>query len=232
MTKIDGITGKKVEKKLKESEHKLKERIKELNCLYGISKLIEEPKISIENIINGTLNLIPPAWQYSHITRARIIYDNDEYKTENFKETKWKISTSFKINGKNMDIEVFYLEDKPFLEDELNLINDIGSRLKSIIEIKIAEQKSIEAEEKLRMFMDSATDGFVILDPELYYIDVNNVTLEILGMNKEELIGKNILDIAPGLKETGRYDKYLDVLKTGKPFSTEDVIFNSLDGSI
>jgi len=102
----------------------------------------------------------------------------------------------------------------------------------NITERKQAEKKLKESEEKLRMFMDSATDGFILFDPELNYIDINSTTLQILGMNKEDLIGKNILDIAPNLKETGRYDKYLDVIKTGKPFSTEDVIFNSMDGSL
>ncbi len=89
-----------------------------------------------------------------------------------------------------------------------------------------------ESEERLRTFMESATDGFVLFDPELNYIDVNNVTLQILGMNKEDLIGKNILDMSPDLKETDRYDKYLDVLKTGKPFNTEDVIYNRFDGNM
>ncbi len=89
-----------------------------------------------------------------------------------------------------------------------------------------------ESEERLRTFMESATDGFVLFDPELNYIDVNNVTLQILGMNKEDLIGKNILDMSPDLKETNRYDKYLDVLKTGKPFNTEDVIYNRFDGNM
>ena len=37
---------------------------------------------------------------------------------------------------------------------------------------------------------------------------------------------------APNLKETGRFDKYMDVIKTGKPFITEDVIYNKLDGSM
>ncbi|MCK4286787.1 MAG: hypothetical protein KAX18_11320, partial [Candidatus Lokiarchaeota archaeon] len=49
---------------------------------------------------------------------------------------------------------------------------------------------------------------------------------------KEEIIGKNILDIVPNLKETGRYDKYLDVIKTGEPFSTEEGTINRRDGSL
>ena len=104
--------------------------------------------------------------------------------------------------------------------------------VQDITERKIAEQKLKESEEILKKFMESATDGFILFDAKLNYLSVNNVTLQLLGMPREDLIGKNILEIAPSLKETGRYDKYLDVILTGVPYSTEDVIYNRLDGSL
>ena len=125
--------------KVKESEYKLKERVKELKCLYGISKLVENPNKTFSEIIEGTLGLIPPAWQFPEITCARIIYNNKEYTALNFKETKWKLTSHLEINEKPMDIKVHYFEDKPFLKEEVNLINDIGKRLKVIIERMAAE---------------------------------------------------------------------------------------------
>ena len=111
-----------------------------------------------------------------------------------------------------------------------NNLRKLNNELERIIEGRTKELK--ESENKLRKFMESATDGFILFDSKLNYIDVNDVTLQTVEMTREELIGKNILDIAPNLKETGRYDKYLDVLKTGEPFSTEDVTFNKLDRSL
>ncbi|KKM89092.1 hypothetical protein LCGC14_1252130 [marine sediment metagenome] len=104
--------------------------------------------------------------------------------------------------------------------------------VQDITERKIAEQKLKESEEILKKFMESATDGFILFDSKLNYLSVNNVTLQLLGMPREDLIGKNILEIDPSLKETGRYDKYLDVILTGVPYSTEDIIYNRLDGSL
>ncbi len=101
-----------------------------------------------------------------------------------------------------------------------------------VTEKKKNEELLRDSEEKLKRFMDSATDGFVLWDPELNYIEANPIAVQTTGLTKEELIGKNMLDIEPNLKEIGRYDKYLEVLKTGEPFSTEDVIFNKLDKSI
>ncbi len=128
-----------VKDKLKEAQRDLMERVKEITCLYELSKLIEKPEISQEAILLGTLDLIPPAWQFPEITCARINFDNTEFKTNNFKETEWKLSSSVIVNEKLMEIEVYYFEDKPFLEEERSLIDDIGYRLKIIIEKKEAE---------------------------------------------------------------------------------------------
>ncbi len=147
---IDITRRRKVEQALRESEHNLGERIKELNCLYGISQLVEKPEVSSEEIIRGTLELIPPAWQFPEVTCARIIYHKKLYKTENFKETEWKLTTRVEVFEKPMEIEVYYLEVNPFLKEEINLINDIGKRLKVIFEHMEAEQKLKESEEKLK----------------------------------------------------------------------------------
>ena len=60
----------------------LRERIKELNCLYGLSRLVEQPGISLEEILQGMVELIPPGWHYPGITCARIVLDKNEYKTD------------------------------------------------------------------------------------------------------------------------------------------------------
>ncbi|KKL76848.1 hypothetical protein LCGC14_2040790, partial [marine sediment metagenome] len=84
---------KRAEQELKESEHNLGERVKELNCLYGISRIGEKPSVTFNEIIQGTLDLIPPAWQFPEVICARIIYNEKEYKTGNFYETKWKLES-------------------------------------------------------------------------------------------------------------------------------------------
>ncbi len=139
---------KKIEKKLIDSERNLNERVKELTCLYGISKLVEDPENSVKNIIQGTVDLIPPALQFPEITSARITLDKNEYKTKNLRETKFRLSSSTKVNGEDLNIEVFYIEDKPFLTEEENLVVEIGKRLKKIIEEEKTEQKIKESVEK------------------------------------------------------------------------------------
>ncbi len=99
-----------------------------------------------------------------------------------------------------------------------------------ITERKQSEKALRESEERLTAFMDSATDGFILFDSELNHIGMNKVALEITGLERKKVIGKNIIDTVPNIKETGRYDEYKKVIKTGEPFYISDLISHPLTG--
>ena len=42
-----------------EVEHALRERVKELNCLYGLSQLAERNLYSLENLLQELVNFLP-----------------------------------------------------------------------------------------------------------------------------------------------------------------------------
>lgn len=80
-------------------ESELRERVKELNCLYGISKLTLRNKGNPEEALQGIVNLIIHSWQYPMSTCARILLGGQEFKTGNFKETSWKLSSDIYAHG-------------------------------------------------------------------------------------------------------------------------------------
>ena len=73
---------------------KLKERVKELNCLYTISKLGEDGKITTDALMTIVVNLMSPSFQYPEITCAIAEINGITYKSKFFKKTKWEISSS------------------------------------------------------------------------------------------------------------------------------------------
>jgi PAS domain S-box-containing protein len=91
-----------------------------------------------------------------------------------------------------------------------------------------------ESEERLRSFMDAATEGFLLFDSELNYIMINEAGMKYFppGTRLEEVVGKNILAINPGLEGTGRYDQYLKVIKTGDPFLADELVSHSKLGDV
>lgn len=144
------------EEELRRLNRDLAERVKELHCLYGLSRLVEQPDITLEQIFEGLAELIPPAWEYPDITCAQVVFEGRRFKTANFRKTKWIQSADIKVFGKKAGaIEVCYrrkmpeLDEGPFLTEERELINDLAERLGRIIELKLDEQQLQAANHQL-----------------------------------------------------------------------------------
>ncbi|MFX1283180.1 MAG: PAS domain S-box protein [Promethearchaeota archaeon] len=109
--------------------------------------------------------------------------------------------------------------------------DDQGNAIQIVAVIRdITEQK--QAEEKLRSFVDAAIDPFLLFDSDLNIIDINETALKGLGVNREDVLGMAILDISPDLKETGRYNRYMEVMMTGKPLVIQDLVPSPKFGEI
>jgi len=93
-----------------------------------------------------------------------------------------------------------------------------------ITERKKTEEALRESQERLQTFMDSATDAFTIWDKDLRLIDLNKAALSYLPGNtsKENILGKNLLDFLPYLKDSGHVEQYEDIIATGIPINRED----------
>lgn len=158
------VQKKQVDEALKKATVDLEERVKELNCLYSISKLVEEDNLTLDEIFQRTVDLIPPSWQYPEITCAQIKLGNRSHRTKQFNETKWVQSQPIRINRKIAGfIEVYLLDEKidlredPFLKEERHLLNVIAERLGHIIEHKRANEALQKAHNQLQAQVDERT---------------------------------------------------------------------------
>ncbi len=169
---ITDITGrKKAEEEKSRLLHNLHERVKELNCFYGMSRLFEKSDISLDDALQKTADLLPPAVQYPDITCARIVVENREFSTKNFKETRWKLQADIEVFGKKVgSVEVGYLEERPtiaegpFPKEERFLIDAVAERLGRITERKKTEKMLQESEERFRAIFEGANDGILAAD--------------------------------------------------------------------
>ncbi|MBW2518070.1 MAG: hypothetical protein JRE88_14890 [Deltaproteobacteria bacterium] len=134
------------DEKLEQVSHRLRERIKELKCIYDISSLRAGPSFSLDDVLQEIVDFIPPATEYPEITCARIIFDRYEFTTENFKNTQWKLSQEIKLNNERIgSLEVCYLTEKheldkePFQNELKNLISAIAESIAQIVELEWAE---------------------------------------------------------------------------------------------
>ncbi len=173
---------------LKKKTHDLGERVKELNCLYSISNLVETPGISLEEIIQGVADLIPPTWQYPEITCGRIILEGRAYLTNNFQETIWKQAQDIIVCGETVgSIVVCYLQEKPkidegpFLKEERSLINAIAERLGRLIAHKRAEEAYQLEQTRLISILEAIPDGVYIVSQQCDIEYINPVIKQEFG---------------------------------------------------
>ncbi len=191
----------------------LEERIKELNCLFGLSKLVEQPEISLEQIFEKTVHLIRKAYQYPDATCVRITFEGVQYKTDNFEKSELGQYAQIKIHGdKAGDIEVYYLGEKPesgqspFLKEESDLLDAVAKHLGSVAERK-------KTGEKLQLFrdlIDQSNDAVFIVEPQWgRFLDANDRACASLGYTRKELLNMTVKDIEEVIPDDSAWTKHV-----------------------
>ena len=214
---------KRAEAVLKRRTHELGERVKELNCLYGISHLMEKPGISLGEILQETVDLIPPSWQYPEITCARIVLNGREWQSPGFKETAWSQAGDISVHMERLGyVQVCYLEEKPdidegpFLREERHLIDVIAERLGTMVEQKRVDEALRNSEERIRGLVSTAVDGIITADERGTIRSFNPAAEKMFGYLEEEVNGRNLSILMPS-PHRGLHDTYIaNYLRMGK----------------
>ena len=141
----------------------LKEREKELKCLYKVNEIINE-NLPVDDFLMEIVKHIWGGWQYPVILRVKIQYEDKVYKEDDWTETEWLQSADIVIDDRVYGkIEVYYTQfrkligDSQFLPEEQKLLNTIAANISAYIfnqklleTVKTFEQEDIEDEEKAR----------------------------------------------------------------------------------
>jgi len=193
---------KKAEEELEQRLHDLGERVKEQTGLYTITQLFSRADLTLHELLQMVVEVLPPAWQYPDITCARIVLGGQEFTTKNYKKSRWMQSADIIISGKKGGlVEVHYLKKMPYLDEgsflteERKLINAIAKLLGNVIERKKAEEALKENEHQLTSIFESTIDALVLLDSTGKLIRMNKAVTDISGFTEEDLIGKRIQDL-------------------------------------
>ncbi len=144
----------------------LRERVKELTCLYGIAAVSGRPGVVLEDCLREIAALLPPAWQYPEVTAARIVLDGREFLTPGFTDAPARLSAAIVVNAVERGaVEVVYTrrppgkDGDPFLEEERSLIDEVARRVSLIVERREAEVEAARLQEQLRHAERLATVG-------------------------------------------------------------------------
>jgi signal transduction histidine kinase len=146
----------------RKTQHDLLERIKELNCLYGISRLAQHREQPLDELLTGIADLIRSSWQYPDISCASIRLGDLRHNSGNFVRTRWCQSSPIVIDaGECGAVEVCYLEERPdsdegpFLREERSLIDAVADQIGRIVAQRRAEEQMRALSQELIMAQEN-----------------------------------------------------------------------------
>jgi len=95
------------------------------------------------------------------------------------------------------DGQIRWVEDQTSVvrDDQGNKIFNQGL-LVDITSRKLAEEKVRKSEEKFRRIVETAGEGFILMDEDLKITDANDAYCKMLGFSRQEILGKTPLDLA------------------------------------
>ena len=123
---------------MQKADLQLKERVKELKCLYELSKIAWEADNDLNAIVSRTLAILPSAMQFPDAAEASISIDGVNYATPGFKLSAQHISSPLAGgNKKRGEVVIGYRKVKgrehSFLTEERRLIRTVAREFSLII---------------------------------------------------------------------------------------------------
>ena len=140
----------------RQAKFHLRERIKELTCIYRITKLGSDTGRSLDSLLREAAEVIAPAFLFPEAASCRIVFDRRTYTSLRYNTAKHILTSDLRINGRPRGlIEVSYstdlptLDKGPFLNEERSLLEAVAKELSVIIQRKEAEEEKSALQNQL-----------------------------------------------------------------------------------
>jgi hypothetical protein len=120
--------------------HDLRERAKELACLYRVEEILGRGGRALDETLAEILAVLPEGWQYPSICVARARLGARVYAPSDFVTAPWMQSAPIRTRDRELGtLEIYYREERPeadegpFLAEERKLLETIAERLAAYV---------------------------------------------------------------------------------------------------
>ncbi len=180
------------ERTLRELTEALRIRVKELDCLYGISSLLAASDVSSYEVFQRIVERIPSGWSNSGKVSARLVLGDRELATADYRDCLYRQVADIVADGEKLGrVEVGFVErvdgadDGLFLEEETRLLREIADRLSTVVQNRKMQQAVKESEQTLSTILESVPVGISLVENRSL-VWVNKAYREMLGFEEDD----------------------------------------------
>jgi hypothetical protein len=182
-------------------QHELQQRIKELDCLYGVFRLTEDIEAPLPAQLQAVAERLPSASQAPERASARVVVSGEAYLSPGFADSARRLQVAIRVAGDaQASITVCYADAAApapdFLAEEQQLLEAVAARLASVIEQREVARSLHEREAVFLAIVSQAPDSIALTDVATgRFVEFNDAAARNLGYTREEFAAMSVRDI-------------------------------------
>lgn len=217
-------------------ESALRERIKELRCMYEVFRLTEDENQADEALMSAVAAALPAGLVFDD-GEAEISCTERSYATRGFAATKARLSVRFRAGDHQGQVTVGYrlphpdTDEGPFLYEERQLLEAVASRLADVLRNRVEHRRQRDQAAVYQAYFEQSRDAFVTVDTTtLRFASFNAVAHESLGYTREQFAAMHIPELDAALDPDEMAHK-LGAMLTSEG-AAADTLLRCADGSV
>ena len=215
-----------------QTEHRLRERVKELTAIQTISDLLTNSGDQVTEQLQHVVTYLPQSLQFPEHAVASLSVDDTVLTSPEYDSPAHQITVhDVTTGGTEVHLTVGYTTDAVtesdgdvFLHEEQELLTTVLQLITVSLDRQHVLEDLREAERRLNLILENTTAVMYLKDTDCRYVFVNGEYERLFDVDSEDLVGKHDRDIHPPDVAASVEANDRRVLETGEPIEVEEQI--------
>jgi|GEM_PF-2092903 len=174
-------------------ERVLGKRVQELDCLYNLLTIMENPDPDLPRLFQAVVEQLPWGFRHATVAAAQLGWQGETWRGPGFRDSPWRMSLPLTLDGQPHGwLEVVYREARPladqgpFLLEERVLMEVVVGRLSRLLERRQYQAELTLQRDFARGLLENTPAMVLVLDEDGRVLHYNRALASLSGVAVEE----------------------------------------------